>query len=101
MKIHVIGNSKAVQGFALIGIQGKVASTADEVNEAIDHALAMENIGIVLITEDAAELVQSRVDHLKFHREIPLVVEIPNPNLVAGQQKSLHEIIERAVGIKF
>ncbi|HET59605.1 MAG TPA: Vacuolar H+transporting two-sector ATPase F subunit [Chloroflexi bacterium] len=101
MKIRVIGNSEAVQGFALVGIQGEITATADEANAAIDHALAMENIGIVLITEDAAVLIQARIDQLKFQSEIPLVVVIPAPNPVSSKQESLNEIIERAIGIKF
>lgn len=101
MKVHVIGHSEAVQGFALVGIQGEVAATAEEVNAALDRVLAMEDIGIVLVTEDAAGLIQPRIDQLKFQSETPLVVEIPGPNPVTEKQGSLNEIIERAIGIKF
>jgi V/A-type H+-transporting ATPase subunit F len=101
MKIRVIGHPEAVQGFALVGIQGEVAATAEEANAAMDRVLAMDDIGIVLVTEDAAGLIQSRINDLKFQSEIPLVVEIPGPNPVSEKQDSLNEIIERAIGIKF
>lgn len=101
MKIHVIGHPEAVQGFALVGIQGEIAVTADEVNAALDQALNIEDLGIVLVTEDAAALVKTRINQLKYQSEIPLVVEIPSPNPSLEKQDSLNEIIERAIGIKF
>lgn len=101
MKIHVIGHPEAVQGFALVGIQGEIAVTADEVNAALDQALQIEDLGIVLVTEDAAALVKTRINQLKYQSEIPLVVEIPSPNPSSEKQDSLNEIIERAIGIKF
>ena len=100
MKIRVIGHPEAVQGFALVGIQGETASTAEEANAAMDRALAIEDVGIVLVTDDVADLIQARIDQLKYHSEIPLVVEIPGPNSKPKEQDSLNEMIERAIGIK-
>lgn len=101
MKIHVIGHPEAVQGFALVGIQGEIAVTANEVNAALDQALQIEDLGIVLVTEDAVALVKTRINQLKYQSEIPLVVEIPSPNPSLEKQDSLNAVIERAIGIKF
>ena len=100
MKIRVIGHPEAVQGMALVGVQGETASTEEEVNAALDRALAVPDVGIILVTDDAATLVESRIDQLKFHSEIPLVVEIPGPNSELEQRDSLNEVIKRAIGIK-
>jgi len=40
MKILVIGHPDAVLGFSLAGVGGKIATTADEVNQALDEAQA-------------------------------------------------------------
>ncbi len=100
MKVYVIGHPEAVQGFALVGIQGEIASTAEQANAALDRALAVADVGIILVTDDAAAMIESRIEQLKFHSEIPLVIEIPGPNSDASQQNSLNEVIERAIGIK-
>ena len=100
MKTRIIGHPEAVQGMALVGVQGETASTKEEVNAALDHALAVPDVGIILVTDDAATLVESRIDQLKFHSEIPLVIEIPGPNSKPEQQDSLNEVIKRAIGIK-
>ena len=40
MKVLVIGHPDAVLGFSLAGVGGRVASNADEVNQALDDAQA-------------------------------------------------------------
>ncbi len=101
MKIRVIGHPEAVLGFSLTGVSGQTASTAEEVNKALDDALASKDLGIILITEDASRLIQSRMDHLKLHSTTPLVVEIPSPEGVSPDQLSLSEVVLRAIGIRF
>jgi len=100
MKVFVIGNQEAVLGFTLVGVHGKAATSASEVNEALDEALSNAENGIVLITEDVAALVQTRMNQLKLRSTVPLVVEIPGPQGVAADQPSLNEIVMRAIGVR-
>lgn len=101
MKIHVIGHPEAVQGFALVGILGEPATNAEEANSALDHAMEINEVGIILVTDDVAAMIEERINELKYQSEIPLVVEIPGPNSTANQQESLNKMIEHAIGIKF
>ena len=100
MKVLVIGHPEAVLGFSLAGVQGQVVTTADEAGRALDEALASKEIGIILVTQDIAAMLQARVEDLKLHSTIPLVVEIPSPAGVSTDQPSLSEIVLRAIGIK-
>jgi V/A-type H+-transporting ATPase subunit F len=100
MKVLVIGHPEAVLGFSLAGVHGQTASNAVEVNKALDEALASRDTGIVLVTQDVASLIQPRMDDLKLHSTVPLVVEIPSPAGVPADQPSLGEIVLRAIGIK-
>ncbi len=102
MKLLVIGNPKTVLGFRLVGVTGIEAQTAEEVNRALDQALASKDLGIVMVSEDAAVLVESRMDELKLRSTEPLVVEIKAP-AVNGERisrPSLGEIVFRAIGVK-
>lgn len=101
MKVRVIGHPEAVQGFALVGVIGESAANAAEANTALDNALKIEDVGIILVTNDVAAMIQERINDLKYHSEIPLVVEIPGPNSSENQQDSLNKVIEHAIGIKF
>ncbi len=101
MKVLVLGNAEAVRGFSLAGVEGKPAETADEINLALDAALADRQIGIIMITSDAAATVPARVENLKLHSTIPLVVEIPAPHADEGEQgPSLSEVVFRAIGVR-
>jgi V/A-type H+-transporting ATPase subunit F len=100
MKVLVIGHPEAVLGFSLAGVHGQAASTAEEANKALDDALASKETGIVLVTQDVAGMIQTRMDDLKLHSTVPLVVEIPSPAGVSADQPSLGDIVLRAIGIK-
>jgi vacuolar-type H+-ATPase subunit F/Vma7 len=100
MKVLVIGHPDAVLGFSLAGVQGQGVSTAAEANQALDAAFAAKDTGIILVTQDVARLIQARVEDLKLHSTIPLVVEIPSPEGVSPDAPTLSEVVLRAIGIK-
>lgn len=100
MKVLVIGHPDAALGFSLAGVGGRAVTTAEEANQALDDALRSKDVGIILVTQDVASLIQSRMDHLKLHSTIPLVVEIPSPAGVPEDQPSLSEVVLKAIGIK-
>jgi len=100
MKVLVIGHPEAVLGFSLAGVGGQAVTTAEEAGRALDEALASNEVGIILVTQDIAGMLQARVEDLKLHSTIPLVVEIPSPAGVSPDQPSLSEIVLRAIGIK-
>lgn len=100
MKVLVIGHPEAVLGFSLAGVSGRVATNAAEVNQALDDVQASKDVGIVLVTQDVAQLIPARMEHLKLRSTIPLVVEIPAQGGAPEGQQSLGEIVLRAIGIK-
>jgi len=100
MKLLVIGNQDAVWGFALAGVRGQIATTAEEFNQALDAALDNEEIGIVLVTEDVANLARQRVEMLMARSIRPLVVEIPGPGGPSPDRPHLSEVIRRTIGVK-
>ena len=100
MKVLVIGHPEAVLGFSLAGVSGRVATNAAEVNQALDEVQTSRDVGIVLVTQDVAQLIPARMEHLKLRSTIPLVVEIPAQGGVSEGQESLGEIVLRAIGIK-
>jgi len=100
MKVLVIGHPDAVLGFSLAGINGLAVTSAAEANKVLDESLGSSDVGIILVTQDVAKLIQPRMDDLKLHSTIPLVVEIPSPEGVSPDEPSLSEVVLRAIGIK-
>lgn len=100
MKLMVIGHPEAVLGFLLVGVGGRVATSPTEANQALDSALSTADIGIILVTEDVATMIETRMNDLKMHSTVPLVVEIPAPGGSPPGKPSLNEMVKRAIGIK-
>ena len=100
MKVLVIGHPEAVLGFSLVGVPGQVATTVEEFKLALENALSAPDVGIILVTEDAGDLLRARMDQLKLRSTVPLVVEIPAPTGVRPDQLSLSQIVQRAIGVR-
>jgi len=100
MKLMVIGNQDAVWGFALAGVRGRIVATAEELNRALDAAMADKEVGIVLVTEDVANLARQRVDTAMVRSTVPLVVEIPGPAGPRPDRPPLSEVIRRTIGVR-
>ncbi len=100
MKLLVIGNQDAVWGFGLAGVQGQIATTAQDLHQALNKALNDPEVGIVLLTEDAANLARNRIETLMANSTIPLIVEIPGPSGPSPDQVPLSEMIRRTIGVK-
>ncbi|RLC67056.1 MAG: Vacuolar H+transporting two-sector ATPase F subunit [Chloroflexi bacterium] len=100
MRLLVIGSQDAVWGFSLAGVRGQIVTTAEELNQALDAALENEELGIVLITEDVADLARQRVEEAMIRSTTPLVVEIPGPEGPSPDRPSLSEVIRRTIGVR-
>ena len=100
MKLLVIGNQAAVWGFALTGVGGRIVTTSEALHAAMDEAFANEDVGIVLVTEDAIDLDRGWLEHLMATRDTPLIVELPGPGGPSPDRPPLSEVIRRTIGVK-
>ena len=66
-------------GFRLAGVDGVITRTPADTAAALKKAAADPAIGILLITEGAAEMCPAEVERLR-KRTSPLIVEIPGAN---------------------
>lgn len=99
MKIRVIGHPQAVQGFALVGVLGMAAQTEAEITEALDMTLADPDVGLILISSDAARMIRKRFDALQNFGDTPALIEIPIPNEGYESSSILRKMVEEAIGV--
>ncbi len=101
MKFFLISDNIDTQmGMRLAGIEGVVAHTESEVNEALDKAFSDEDTAVVLMTEKLVTLCHERVYDLKLNRPRPLIVEIPDRHGNSGVTEAISKYVEEAIGIK-
>ena len=95
MHYYVIGDQDTVLGFSLVGVSGMQATNPGEAKAAWNGALADKENGIIIITEDVADMIRSTVDRYLFSESFPLVVEIPKE----GKGRDLRELVNQAIGV--
>lgn len=100
MKYFVIGDEETVLGFGLAGVSGSAVTGSESAAESFERALMDRSIGIILITERAAESIRARVNFFLFSADFPLVVEIPDRHGPMPGRKNLRETANDAIGIK-
>ncbi|MDR1732770.1 MAG: V-type ATP synthase subunit F [Synergistaceae bacterium] len=84
----------------LAGINGVVVHGAAETARALNEALAMKDLGILLMTERAAETIPERVKEMRSEGALPLLIEIPDRHGARRGADFLSRYIREAIGVK-
>jgi V/A-type H+-transporting ATPase subunit F len=100
MNYFVIGDEDTVLGFGLVGVKGSTVRNKDEARAAFQSALSEKDTGIVIITEQIAELIRPLVDRYLFTERFPLIVEIPDREGPLSGKPNIREMVNEAIGIK-
>ena len=101
MRAHCLADQDTVRGFALAGIAGTAVADAEATASALAAALAHPEIGLIIITDEAASRVRALVDAVRLERLRPLIVEIPGPRGPQAGGRNLQQQMQEAVGIDF
>jgi V/A-type H+/Na+-transporting ATPase subunit F len=100
MKYYVIGDEDTVLGFGMVGVQGQTTANSEETEAAFEDALKDHDIGIIIITEGAADMIRPQVDRFLFSEQFPLIVEIPDRKGRKPGRPGLRQMVNEAIGIK-
>lgn len=100
MKYYVIGDEETLLGFSLVGVEGKIVKTPEEVKLTLKEIIKDKQIGIILITEKYAKMSKDFIAELTYTQNFPLIIEIPDREGPLKDRKSIDEIIRDSVGVK-
>lgn len=101
MRFYLISDNVDTQvGMRLAGIEGVVVHTAAQVNQALDDAIAADDVAVILITATLLALCPERIYDLKLNRKRPLIVEIPDRHGNGRTQDSITAYVRDAIGVK-
>lgn len=97
MEYFVIGDDDTVLGFSVVGVNGISVKSPDEASAAWSKALEGKTYGVIIITEEAADMIRDTVNRYLFSESFPLVVEIPGSEGRKG--KDLRSLVNDAIGV--
>lgn len=93
-------NVDTLVGMRLAGIEGVVVHETDEITNAINNAVAMEDVAAILITEKLVQKCSELVYDIKLNRQRPLIVEIPDRHGNGRTKDSISRYVQDAIGLK-
>ena len=101
MRFYLISDNVDTQlGMRLAGIEGVVVHEENEVREALEKAMDMEDVAVILMTERLVSLCPELVYDLKLKRKQPLIVEIPDRHGSGRAKDSITRYVREAIGVK-
>lgn len=101
MNYFVISDNVDTQtGMRLVGIEGIIAHTEQELSKAIDLVLSRKEIGILLLTEKLSTMCEEKILDIKLNKKKPLIVVIPDRHGTGRAPDSITSYVRESIGIK-
>jgi vacuolar-type H+-ATPase subunit F/Vma7 len=98
MTFFCIADKESSLGFKLSGIETREVTTRLEALEALRVARATKDVGVILITENAASQIKEEVQAHITEKPIPLILEVPSRGQIP-KRKSAAELLKELAGI--
>ena len=101
MKMYRISaNVDTLMGMRLAGVDGVVVHKQHHVEKALDDALQMDDVAVILMTETLMKLCHDKIYDIKLHRKQPLIIEIPDRHGNGRNKDSITKYVSDAIGVK-
>ncbi len=109
MKFYIIGEREIVLAFKMTGVMGTIAETRTEVLDIFNRVTGKGGVAnvptgeipqILILTEQAASLIEAEEIEWQKKGKIPLIVEVPGLNGHLKGKKTLSQSIYEAIGVK-
>ena len=97
MRFRCIGDEDVVRAFGLAGIEGRVARDAPTTRSAWRSATKDPACGVVLMTEELADLIAPELEEWRIHHSIPLVALLPGDTSAA---RPAGDFLRKAIGLR-
>lgn len=101
MKMYLISdNVDTMMGMRLAGVDGVVVHKKHHIEKALDDALNMEDVSVILMTETLMKQCHQKIYDIKLHCKKPLIIEIPDRHGNGRTKDSITKYVQEAIGVK-
>lgn len=99
MEVAVIGPPESVLGFKLAGVR-VFECGSENANEVMSEVLSNESVGLLIVPNDVAGLLNQKTMKIVENSSKPVVVFIPGKDGKSESSADLSSLIKRAIGIE-
>lgn len=98
---YVIGDSDMITGFRTVGIEGAEVNSVEEASDALNKALARNDLAIIVLSEEfsTAQQIQETIEKTRNERKNTLIIELPGSKATTSQVH-MSSLISKTLGIK-
>ena len=102
MRFYLISdNEDTLVGMRLAGIDGVMVSNETDALQELNKAMKrVQDVAVVLITQNVVDMIPEVVYNLKMNCKRPLIVEVPYRNGNGRTKDAITRYVREAVGIK-
>lgn len=101
MKAFLISdNVDTLVGLRIAGINGVVLHESEDISLKIREIEKEKDIGIIIVTEKVASLVEDKIKELKLSKNGPLVLEIPDRHGSNRGKDYILKYIRESIGLR-
>jgi V/A-type H+-transporting ATPase subunit F len=100
MKLVVLGDKQTSLLFGLVGVECRIVEDQNTALDEIKKIRKTKNFGLIVVTERVAEWARDLINQMRFSKELPLIIDIPDHKGHIEGMKNLAEYIREAVGIR-
>jgi len=94
MKAAVIGDADTIALFRMAGVT-RCSDTVESFHEMVNG----EDIALLLITDEYAEQLKSKIVYHRLVKHLPIIIEIPGKKEME-REDTIKRLIVRAVGVE-
>ncbi|MBI3588697.1 hypothetical protein HY995_00610 [Candidatus Micrarchaeota archaeon] len=100
-KIIFVGDSDSALGFRLAGVaEAHSVSTSEEAEQAVQSVLRRNDVGIMVLTQEAMRTLSPKTRRLIRDVAKPVVIEVPGKRDTSSQSESLAAMVKKAIGVE-
>ncbi len=100
MNLIVLGDKETALLFGLEGVESRIVENQENAIEEIKKIRKSRSCGLIVVTERVAEWARDLINQMRFSKELPLVIDIPDSRGHIEGIKTLSDYIREAVGIR-
>lgn len=101
MQMYLISdNVDTLTGMRLVGIDGSIVHSAEELKKTLDILVQNKNIGIILLTEIFSTRYKDLVNTYKLNYKLPLFIDIPDRHGTGRKANFITDYVNEAIGVK-
>jgi V/A-type H+-transporting ATPase subunit F len=101
MKIYLISDNVDTRtGLRLVGVDGAIVHTREELMYELEKVKRDPEIGIVLIVEKLSKQFAEIIRDIQLNQDLPLFVDIPDRHGTGRTKDFLTAYVREAIGVK-